>query len=71
MLSAAKHLQYLLENWQMQILRFAQDDIAGEFFSILLNVSSRDSHLSPLIPVRIASQGLLPTIPGPGTRISP
>jgi hypothetical protein len=26
MLSGAKHLQYLLENKQMQILRSAQDD---------------------------------------------
>ena len=26
MLSEAEHLQYLLENTQMQILRFAQDD---------------------------------------------
>ena len=31
MLSAAKHLQYLLENKQMQILRFAQDDKSGGF----------------------------------------
>ena len=36
MLSAAKHLQYLLENKSMQILRFAQDDRAGAFFSILI-----------------------------------
>jgi len=32
MLSAAKHLQYLLENKQMQILRSAQDDSQGDFF---------------------------------------
>jgi hypothetical protein len=31
MLSGAKHLQYLLKNEQMQILRFAQDDNAGTF----------------------------------------
>ena len=31
MLSAAKHLQYLLENKPMQILRFAQDDSIDEF----------------------------------------
>jgi len=30
MLSVAKHLQYGIE--QMQILRFAQDDIAVDFF---------------------------------------
>jgi hypothetical protein len=29
MLSAAKHLKYLVENKPMQILRFAQDDKAG------------------------------------------
>jgi hypothetical protein len=29
MLSGAKHLQYRLGNEQMQILRFAQDDIPG------------------------------------------
>ena len=28
MLSAAKHLQYLIEDAQMQILRFAQNDMA-------------------------------------------
>jgi len=27
MLSVAKHLQYLLESMQMQILRFAQNDM--------------------------------------------
>jgi hypothetical protein len=32
MLSAAKHLQYLVENEQMQILRFAQDDSPAGFF---------------------------------------
>jgi len=31
MLSEAKHLQYPLENYQMQILRFAQDDINEGF----------------------------------------
>jgi len=48
MLSAArpdligtKHLQYLLENIQMQILRFAQDDMATGFFSNLIGRSSR------------------------------
>ena len=29
MLSGAKHLYYRIENGQMQILRFAQDDIGG------------------------------------------
>ena len=32
MLSGAKHLQYRLENKQIQILRFAQDDSCGDFF---------------------------------------
>jgi hypothetical protein len=32
MLSAAKHLQYLVENKPMQILRSAQDDKAGGLF---------------------------------------
>ena len=32
MLSEAKHLQYLLENTQMQILRFAQDENPGGLF---------------------------------------
>jgi len=32
MLSEAKHLQYLAESKQMQILRFAQDDGWGGFF---------------------------------------
>ncbi len=36
MLSAAKHLQYLSENKQMQILRFAQDDTQKDFFRSLL-----------------------------------
>ena len=36
MLSGAKHLQFLLENRQMQILRFAQDDRRGDFFRSLL-----------------------------------
>jgi len=30
MLSGAKHLHYLLENQQMQILRCAQDDSHGD-----------------------------------------
>jgi len=32
MLSEAKHLQYVVENKQMRILRCAQDDSLGEFF---------------------------------------
>jgi hypothetical protein len=36
MLSEAKHLKYLLETKQMQILRFAQDDSPGEFSRSLL-----------------------------------
>jgi hypothetical protein len=35
MLSAAKHLQYLLENLPMQILHRTQDDSAGDFFRSL------------------------------------
>jgi hypothetical protein len=35
MLSGAKHLQYLPENNQMQILRSAQDDSPGDFFRSL------------------------------------
>jgi hypothetical protein len=38
MLSAANHLQYLLEKKSMQILRFAQDDRVGAFFSTLLEI---------------------------------
>jgi hypothetical protein len=41
MLSGAKHLQYLLENKQLQILRSAQDDSAPGFFCNLLE--SRES----------------------------
>ena len=40
-----EHLLYLLENKQKQILRFAQNDMLGAFFSILLaraNRSRRD-----------------------------
>ena len=36
MLSGAKHLQYLVQNNQMQILRFAQDDRPGVFPRSLL-----------------------------------
>jgi hypothetical protein len=35
MLSAAKHLFFLIENKQKQILRSAQDDTAGGFFRSL------------------------------------
>jgi len=35
-LSGAKDLQFLLENKQMQILRFAQDDSRGDFLRSLL-----------------------------------
>ena len=38
MLSAAKHLQYLLKNKQMQILRSAQDDSRGDFFRSVLRL---------------------------------
>jgi len=38
MLSAAKHLLYFLESKQKQILRFAQHDTLGAFFSILLEI---------------------------------
>jgi len=38
MLSGAKHLQYLLEQEQMQILRFAQDDCPQDFLRGLLGV---------------------------------
>jgi hypothetical protein len=41
MLSAAKHLQYLLENKRIQILRFAQDDRVGASFSILFEIPAR------------------------------
>jgi hypothetical protein len=33
MLSAAKHLLFLIGNKQKQILRSAQDDVGGGFFS--------------------------------------
>jgi len=36
MLSEAKHLQYLLDGKQMQILRFAQDDSPGTFSAACL-----------------------------------
>jgi hypothetical protein len=36
MLSGGKHLQYLLENKHLQILRCAQDDSAGDFSRSLL-----------------------------------
>jgi len=42
MLSEAKHLQYLLENKQMQILRCAQNDSVPGFFGILLGPIVRD-----------------------------
>jgi hypothetical protein len=38
MLSAAKHLLFLIENKQKQILRSAQDDMLGGFFSSVLQV---------------------------------
>jgi hypothetical protein len=38
MLGAAKHLLFLIENKQKQILRSAQDDGGGGFFSSLLEV---------------------------------
>jgi hypothetical protein len=41
MLSAAKHLLYLLESKQKQILRFAQNDVLRAFFSILLGTKLR------------------------------
>jgi hypothetical protein len=41
MLSAAKHLLYLLESKQKQILRFAQNDVLRAFFSILLGTLRR------------------------------
>ncbi len=37
MLSAAKHLLFLIGNKQKKILRSAQNDTAYEFFSSLLN----------------------------------
>jgi hypothetical protein len=37
MLSAAKHLFFLVENKQKQILRFAQDDTAGGLFRSLFS----------------------------------
>ena len=36
MLRAAKHLLFLIENKQKQILRSAQDDMLGGIFSSLL-----------------------------------
>ncbi len=39
MLSGAKHLQYLFDNEQKQILRSAQDDGQGGFFRSLLDIS--------------------------------
>ncbi len=48
MLSGAKHLQYPVENKQMQILRFAQDDSPPDFFRCLLkgqNAGVRIHHL--------------------------
>jgi len=42
MLSAAKHLLFLIENKQKQILRCAQDDMLGVFFSSLLVLSSEE-----------------------------
>jgi hypothetical protein len=45
MLSEAKHLQYLHENDQMQILRFAQDDSPRDFLRSLpdFQLSTLDS----------------------------
>jgi hypothetical protein len=40
MLSGAKHLHYLLENKQMQMLRSAQDGSLGDFFHSLLEFKS-------------------------------
>jgi hypothetical protein len=36
MLNGAKHLQYLLNRAQLQILRFAQDDSRGTFATACL-----------------------------------
>ena len=64
MLSAAKHLQYLLENKQMQILRFAQDDSIDEFFR------SRFSPADTAVPTVCSSRALQSLRPqaaqGPG-----
>jgi hypothetical protein len=40
MLSGAKHLQYLIDNNEMQILRFAQDDRCRDFFRSLQSLSA-------------------------------
>ncbi len=50
MLSGAKHLQYLVENKQMQILRCAQDDSPGTFFAARLEaVSDLQSEVPPIL----------------------
>ena len=54
MLSGAKHLRYLLENKQMQILRCAQDDSRGGFF---VQPALPRSHLPICLPA------YLPTCP--------
>jgi hypothetical protein len=48
MLSAAKHLLYLLESKQKQILRFAQNDVLRAFFSILLEEQNPSGDVSVL-----------------------
>jgi hypothetical protein len=56
MLSVGKHLQYLLEDNPMQILRFAQDDSPEDLFRSLfsqygeVNSPLHHSHRSQSLP---------------------
>jgi hypothetical protein len=71
MLSAAKHLLYLLESKQKQILRFAQNDVLRAFFSTLLGYQQGlDGYLDS------ESRNLLISVscargPNPGASIPP
>ena len=57
MLGAAKHLQYLIEDKQLQILRCAQDDSPTDFFSNLLEIRYTVDTLSPrIVPAGIHIQ---------------
>jgi hypothetical protein len=69
MLSAAKHLVFLIENKQKQILRSAQDDMLGGFFSsLLVDLRFGTGPLESSFPSTFEAKD---PSPGPATRDHP
>jgi len=66
MLSGAKHLQYLLQNKPMQILRFAQDDSRGHSFRGLLRLLETSFPFPHTICYPAATHNLSGNLPGFG-----